>query len=117
MSYPISNPATNSISNSTEPNLVTQHTFSQHTVESVQDWLVAQVAEQLGLNPEDINIQAPLDTYGLESMQVMIITSKAEKKLGIKIPLMMLLHYPTIEALSHRVTEDLDQSDVEVFQI
>jgi acyl carrier protein len=96
------------------PNPATKQT---HTAESIQDWLVGQVSEQLGLNPGDINVREPLDSYGLESMQVMLIASKAERLLGIKISLILLLHYPTIAALSQRIVEDLEDSDLETFQL
>jgi acyl carrier protein len=98
----------------TTANLVTQQTY---TVESIQVWLKAQVAEQLSLIPEQIDIQMPLDSYGLTSMQVMIIASRAEQQLGMQIPLMLLMHYPTIAALSERISEDIESSDTEVFQI
>jgi acyl carrier protein len=98
----------------TTANLVTQKTY---TVESIQTWLKAQVAEQLSLSPEQIDIQMPLDSYGLTSMQVMIVASRAEQQLGMQIPLMLLMHYPTIATLSERIAEDIAGSDTEVFQI
>jgi acyl carrier protein len=109
MSDLILNSITNSITNS-----MTKQTYS---VESIQEWLVAQVAEQLSLDPDAIDVHTPLDSYGLASMQVMIIASRAEKQIGMQIPLLLLLHYPTIAALSQRLAEDLDQSEMEVFQL
>jgi acyl carrier protein len=95
-------------------NLVTQQT---HTIESIQVWLKTQVAEQLSLTPAEIDIQMPLDNYGLTSMQVMIIASRAEQQLGMQIPLMLLMHYPTIATLSERISEDIENSETEVFQV
>lgn len=105
MTNSMTNPLTNSLTKQT------------YTVESIQEWLVAQVSEQLGLEPEAIDVHTPLDTYGLASMQVMIIASRAEKQIGMQIPLILLLHYPTIAALSKRIAEDLEQSEMEVFQL
>ncbi len=75
------------------------------SAEEIQDWLVAQIAEQLDLDPEDIDIQEPISEFGLESIQAMIVVSRAEKSLGLKIPPTLVWNYPTIELLSQRLAE------------
>jgi acyl carrier protein len=97
--------------------ILSSMTKQTYSTESIQEWLVAQVAEQLNLEPDAIDVHTPLDSYGLASMQVMMIASRAEKQIGMQIPLILLLHYPTIAALSQRIAEDLDQSEMEVFQL
>jgi acyl carrier protein len=71
----------------------------------------------LGVNPEEINIRKPLDSYGLDSAQTIIIATKAEKFLGFKLSLMHLWYYPTIEELSLRLSEELENSQSEIIQI
>ena len=68
----------------------------------IQTWLVSEISSLLGVNPEEINIREPLDSYGLDSAQTIIIASKAEKFLGFKLSLIHLWYYPTIEELSLR---------------
>jgi acyl carrier protein len=75
------------------------------SAEEIQDWLVAQIAEQLGLDPDDIDIRSPISEFGLESIQAMMIVSRAEKSLGLKIPPTLVWNYPTIELLSQRLAE------------
>jgi acyl carrier protein len=74
----------------------------------IQDWLVAQIAEQLSLEPEEIDIHSPISEFGLESLQAMLIVSRAEKTLGVKIPPTLVWNYPTIELLSQRLADQLE---------
>lgn len=82
----------------------------------IQSWLVSQIAEELGVEPDDIDIQVPLDSYGLESTQVMLLASKAEKLLGFQLSPILLWHYPTIESLAQRLAEE-PESESEFFEI
>lgn len=80
-------------------------TLASHRAEAIQDWLVAQIAQQLGWEPEQIDIGLPIQEFGLESVQAMIIVSRAEKALGVTIPPTLVWNYPTIELLSQRLAE------------
>ncbi|MEA5575866.1 acyl carrier protein [Anabaena sp. UHCC 0451] len=86
-------------------------------IADIQAWLVANISYILGVNPEEIDIQEPLDSYGLDSAQAMILASKAEKFLGFKLSLIHLWYYPTIEELSQRLAEELENSESEILQI
>jgi acyl carrier protein len=83
----------------------------------IQAWLVSEVSSLLGVNPEEINIRERLDSYGLDSAQSIIIASKAEKFLGFKLSLIHLWYYPTIEELSIRLSEELENLQSEIIQI
>ncbi|OBQ33095.1 MAG: polyketide synthase, partial [Anabaena sp. MDT14b] len=72
----------NNISNSLSEN--------QDNATKIQAWLVAEISSLLGVNPEEINIREPLDSYGLDSAQTIIIASRAEKFLGFKLSLIHL---------------------------
>jgi acyl carrier protein len=88
-----------------------------YTAEEIKAWLISNISEQLGVHPDEIDVRKPLDSYGFDSAQTMILASQAEKFLGFKLSLILLWHYPTIEALSHRLAEEFEASDSEVFQI
>ncbi|BAZ79176.1 MAG: phosphopantetheine-binding protein [Sphaerospermopsis kisseleviana] len=83
----------------------------------IQAWLIDNISHILGLNPEEIDIREPLDSYGLDSSQAIILASKAEKFLGFKLSLIHLWYYPTIEELAQRLAEELENSDSEILQI
>ncbi|OKH12389.1 polyketide synthase [Fischerella major NIES-592] len=88
-----------------------------YTAEEIQAWLVSNISEMLAVEPNEIDIQEPLDSYGLDSAQGMVLASRAEKLLGFKLSVIVLWHYPTIEMLSKRLAEELADSDSEIFEI
>jgi acyl carrier protein len=88
-----------------------------YTAEEIQAWLVSNISEMLGVEANEIDIREPLDSYGLDSAQGMVLASRAEKLLGFKLSLILLWHYPTIEALSRRLAEEFADSESEIFEI
>jgi acyl carrier protein len=98
-------------------NLSNSLSKNQDNATKIQTWLVAEISSLLGVNPEEINIREPLDSYGLDSAQTIVIASKAEKFLGFKLSLIHLWYYPTIEELSLRLSEELENSQSEIIQM
>ncbi len=76
----------------------------------IQTWFLTNLAEILNMEAEEIDVTQPLDTYGLDSTQAMVIVTKAQKMLGFELSPMLLWHYPTIEALSARLAEEAQES-------
>jgi acyl carrier protein len=90
-------------------NLQTQPT---RTAESIQDWLIEQLAMRLEMDSDDIDIQASFESFGLESSDALVLLSKLEQWLGHPVPPVLIWNYPTIEQLSERLAEgDLDSSE------
>lgn len=97
---------------------MSQSTNNLHyTTEEIQMWLISNIAAQMEINPDVIDIREPLDSYGLDSVQAIILAKKAEKLLGFKLSPMLLWHYPNIELLAERLAEELETSELESFQI
>jgi acyl carrier protein len=77
----------------------------------IQRWIIEQLAATLQVSPDQIQIDQPVLSYGIDSMQVVGIIANLEDKLGIRFSSNPLDDYPTIEALSHFLTnEDGDSS-------
>lgn len=76
------------------------------TLETIQVWLVAQFAERLEIDPEDIDISEPFDNYGLNSAETMILLTKLEKWLGRNLNPTLIFNYPTIGELAQRLAEE-----------
>jgi acyl carrier protein len=95
-----------------------QNSISQKSItpETIQTWLTQQLAEQLKIEPDEVNVRVPFDSYGLDSSQVLVIAGKAETSFGFKLSPVLLWHYPTIESLSHRLVEEEAAAD-RVFEI
>ncbi|MGF1589958.1 MAG: thioester reductase domain-containing protein [Pleurocapsa sp.] len=81
---------------------------NQINAEVIANWLVNNLAEQLEIEPAEIDRCEPIENYGLDSAQGMIVVSRAEKQFGLEISPMLLWHYPTIQALSERLAKEND---------
>jgi acyl carrier protein len=86
------------------------------SAEAIQAWLVAQFAELLNVDPNDIDVADPLDSYGLDSAQGMIIASRAEKTLRLNLAPALLWHYPTIELLAQRLSEEPESVETDLLE-
>jgi acyl carrier protein len=87
------------------------------TAIEIEDWLVAQFAYILGVEPSEVDTNRPLDSYGFDSAQAIIIANKIQKYLGIKVSLIHLWYYPTIKELAQRLAEDFASSQSEILQL
>ncbi|MBD2727329.1 acyltransferase domain-containing protein [Nostoc sp. FACHB-892] len=87
------------------------------TVEDIQVWLTNQIANDLGVKPDEINIRVPFDSYGLDSVLAIAIANAGKQYLGIDMSPLLLVHYPTIESLSQHLAQELEASDSEIFEI
>jgi acyl carrier protein len=85
--------------------------------EQIQAWLVEQIAEQLRIEPEEIDPQDTFESYSLDSAQAMSIVNKGEELLGYRPAPVLLWHYPTIESLSQRLAEEFEDLDEEILEI
>ena len=72
----------------------------------IASWLTDNIAEQLEVEPQELDTSEPIESYGLDSAQAMIVVSRAEKQFGLEISPILLWHYPTIDALSERLAEE-----------
>ena len=87
------------------------------TADTIENWLLERVAQKLAIAPEEINVQLPLDSYGLNSADALSLISEGEEMLGLEISPMLLWYYPTIESLSQRLAEESETSESEMFEI
>lgn len=79
---------------------------NQINAEVIATWLTKNLAEQLEVEPDELDISEPIEDYGLDSAQGMIVVSRAEKQFGLEISPTLLWHYPTIEKLSERLAQE-----------
>ncbi|MEQ8971992.1 MAG: acyl carrier protein [Coleofasciculus sp. C1-SOL-03] len=79
----------------------------QHqTVDVIQAWLINQLAEQLDIEPDDIDIHQPFDNYDLDSARSLSMLGKLEKWLGRNFNPVLIFNYPTVAELAQRLAED-----------
>ncbi len=74
--------------------------------EAIQAWLIANVAEALGIDPHEIDIHEPLESYGLSSRDAVSLTGDLEDWLSCRVSPTLVWEYPTIEAIAHYLSGD-----------
>ena len=77
------------------------------STEDIQAWLVAQLSEELHLEPEQIDVREPFAAYGLDSLRAVSISGDLGDWLGLRLPSTLAWDYPTIEALARHLAETL----------
>jgi len=87
------------------------------TAEDIKTWLISQIARELGVKPDEIDIEAPFDSYGLDSVLAIGIASAGEQLLGLELSPILLVRYPTIKLLSQHLFAEFEQSNSEIFVV
>lgn len=90
---------------------------SMLTEEEIQDWLADQIAKQLGIDVDEIDIQASFNSYGLDSVQAMNIASLGKQCFGIQLSPLVIWNCPNIKLLSQHLVEEIEASQLEVFEV
>jgi acyl carrier protein len=73
------------------------------TAEAIQAWLVSHLVEEIGMTPAEIDVRAPFESYGLDSMIMVGLTGELEDWLGCQLSPNLLYEYTTIESLSQHL--------------
>ncbi len=75
------------------------------TEQAVQEWLVANLAERLQLNPTEIDVKTPFPQFGLGSQEGAALQGDLERWLGRELSPTLIWDYPSIEQVARHVTE------------
>jgi acyl carrier protein len=73
----------------------------------IQTWIVNYVAELLEVEPEKIDTAIAFDRYGLDSSAAVGLAGDLETWLDRELDPTILYDYPTIDALTQHLTEEL----------
>ena len=77
------------------------------TQKEIQTWIVNYVAELLEVKPNKIDVTIPFDRYGLDSSAAVGLAGDLETWLDQELDPTLLYDYPTIEALTKHLVEEL----------
>jgi len=75
-------------------------------VERVQDWLAGEFAKRLGLTADDIDVNTPLSSYGLDSRRAIALAGDLEKLMGRELAPTLAWDYPTVTALAQYLVRE-----------
>ncbi|WP_170156764.1 condensation domain-containing protein [Roseimicrobium gellanilyticum] len=70
------------------------------TQSDIRDWLIEKVAETLKCSPEDIGLEEPFTSLGLDSLSMLMLTGDLAAWLGRDLQATLLLKHPTIEEVA-----------------
>ena len=79
---------------------------------TLQSWLVVQLANELKIQPDILDVHEPFTSYGLDSVKAVSLAGAIEDWLGIKLSATIAYDYPSIEALAGYLA-DLSSSSAE----
>jgi acyl carrier protein len=77
------------------------------TAAEIQAWLVSHLAAVLEVDPTQVDVATPFDRYGLDSVAAIGLTGDLEEWLGYDLDPTLLYDYPTIEAVSRHLAEEI----------
>ncbi|MEM9809075.1 MAG: AMP-binding protein [Cyanobacteria bacterium P01_D01_bin.56] len=77
-----------------------QKTVVTITENSIQDWLIERLAAILKIDPDEIDIQEPFSTYGLDSSVSMSLTGELADWLGCDLEPTLFWEHPNIENMT-----------------
>jgi len=77
----------------------------------IEAWLIQRLADELELDPSEIDRSVPVDRYGLDSRTAASLSGELEDWLGRRVAATVLWEHPTVEKLSLHLTEtDSDEA-------
>jgi len=82
-------------------------------VAQIREWLSNQIAERMGINPEEIDPKLPFQNFGLDSKEAVNLSGDLETLLDRRLSPTLLWQYPNIEALSEYLGSDAPSSQDE----
>lgn len=90
---------------------------SPHTAAEIQQYLTCVVAEELGTNPQNIDVNQSWENYEINSQQGMKIAVQVGDYLGLNLSPTLLWYYPNIQLLSERLAEEFSNDKSEKYLI
>lgn len=72
--------------------------------QTIEEWLIVKIREVQRLDGTEIDVRAPLENYGLGSVQAVSLVGDLEDWLDQPLPATLLWDYPSIEAIANHLS-------------
>ncbi|MBI3897893.1 MAG: AMP-binding protein [Gammaproteobacteria bacterium] len=79
---------------------------------AIRCWLVTKISGLTSLPEDRVNVAAPFASFGLSSLQGVMLVEQLQTFVGREIPATWFYNYPSIAELTHRLTGDDDTAVV-----
>ncbi len=77
------------------------------SADTIQNWLISKLSKDLRLKPNEIDIDQPLASYGIDSITAVSFSGDLENWLGIPLSATLAWDYPSIAALAQHLAEEI----------
>jgi len=77
----------------------------RRTPEEVEEWFLSYLAEALQTPADRIDVKAPFEVLGLDSVTAVGMSGDLEAWLGFSVDPIVVFDYPTIESLAKHLAE------------
>jgi acyl carrier protein len=77
------------------------------SAEEIRNWIAERLISDVGLSPDEVDGDKPVVSFGVDSMQFVVLVGELESWLGIRFADNPLIDYPTINALSDYLAQQL----------
>jgi acyl carrier protein len=78
----------------------------RRTADEIQEWMVAYIAKELEIAPEEIDVTVPFESFAIDSAVAIGMSGELENWLGKRVDPMLVYDYPTIEEMSGHLAGD-----------
>ena len=78
-------------------------------VEEIRGWMVAYLADLLGMAPQEICTATSFEAYGLDSTAAAGMSADLGEWLGIELDAGVAYEFPTIDAVAQYLAEELEK--------
>ncbi|MEC5160918.1 MULTISPECIES: acyl carrier protein [unclassified Janthinobacterium] len=82
----------------------------EHTVESIQSWIVERTASLLGVKPSKISVSDRLSDFGLESVEAFTLSGELSDLLNLKLSPTLAWDFSTIADLAEYLAAEEKKS-------
>ena len=72
----------------------------KRTPDEIQQWMVAYLARHLDTHPDEIDVTASFERFGLDSATAIQMSGDLEEWVGERVDPMLVYDYPTIEDMA-----------------
>jgi len=73
---------------------------SKRTPDEIQQWIVTYLARHLNTHPDEIDVTASFEQFGLDSATAIEMSGDLEEWVGERVDPMLVYDYPTIEDMA-----------------
>ena len=85
-----------------------------NSAREIRDWVVTRLSAAMEIDPAEIRLDEPLVDLGLDSMQFVVLVGDLEQRLGVRFLDNPLIDYPTANALSEYLADQIARGKIEI---